>query len=331
MLPAASRRRLAARGLLVPLWLVVMALFLAAAAVGDERGLLAPGSHQLVVNDVRLFYRVAGRRGGTPVVFLHGGPGQGSQSFATLAGPPLERDLRMVYLDQRGSGRSERPWNRAYSLDLLVEDLEALRRAWGVPRITLIGHSVGSIIAMEYAARYPDRVTRMVLAAAGPDLPDAFNRMCERVARSDPVAYQRAVAAREPGSDRHCNMWGQGVFEPGGMQRFVNSNMFPRPATERLINEADRANGLRNTGELSTALIAQGILEYRFTRPERLTMPVLVIAGRRDFQAAIEPQRDFVARLRNGRMIEWDEGGHFMFAEDPGRFAREVTEFLRDR
>lgn len=169
----------------------------------------------------------------------------------------------------------------------------------------------------------------MVLAAAGPDLLDAFNRICDRVARTDPAAFARARAALETGSRRRCNMWGKGVFEAGGMQRFVNGNMFPKPETEELINDADRANGLRNTGELSGALIGQGLLEYRFTRPERLAMPVLVIAGGRDLQAAIEPQRVLVSRLPNGRLSEWPEAGHFMFAEDPNRFAEETRAFLR--
>lgn len=293
-----------------------------------QPGGLATGEHQAVVNGVRLWYRVAGLSGGVPVVFLHGGPGQGSQSFASIAGPALERSSRMVYLDQRGSGRSERPWNDAYSIALLVEDLEALRRAWGTQKIALVGHSVGSIIAMEYGGKYPERVERMVLAAAGPDLTEAFNRMCDRVAKADPAAFARAKAALEPGSRRRCNMWGKGVFGPGGMQRFVNDNMFPMPATEKLINEADRANGLRNTGELSSALITQGILDYRFMHAERLTMPVLVIASRRDLQAAIEPQRELVKRLPNGRLSEWKDAGHFMFAEDPKRFAREVSAFL---
>ena len=289
---------------------------------------LATGEHQAVVNDVRLWYRVAGPPGGTPVVFLHGGPGQGSQSFAQIAGPAFERSHRMVYLDQRGSGRSERLWNFAYSIDLLVEDLEGLRRAWGVEKIALIGHSVGTILAMEYAAKYPEHVDRMVLAAAGPDLLDAFNRMCDRVAASDSATFKRARAALEPGSRRRCNMWGKGVFGPGGMQRFVNGNMFPTPETEKLINESDQARGMRNTGELANTLIKQGLLEYRFARPERLTMPVLVIAGRRDFQAAIEPQRALVAHLSNGRVSEWNCAGHFMWAENPERFAREANAFL---
>ena len=108
------------------------AVLLAAAPVAArERAPLAPGVHQRVVNDVRLWYRVAGRGDGIPVVFLHGGPGQGSQSFAALAGPAMERSHRMVYLDQRGCGRSERPWDGAYSLDALLEDLEALTQEDG--------------------------------------------------------------------------------------------------------------------------------------------------------------------------------------------------------
>lgn len=306
----------------------IVALAASSPAAGQTLTPLGPGAHNEVVNSVRLWYRVAGRSRGTPVIFLHGGPGQGSQSFAAIAGPGLEKRLRMVYLDQRGSGRSERPWNGAYSMKLLVEDLEALRRKWGVRKIALIGHSVGSMIAMEYGARYPERVDRMVLAAAGPDLGAAFDLMCERVRKSDPEVFKRARAAVEPGSRRSCNMWGKGVFGPGGMQRFVNGNMFPRPEVEKLINEADRANGLRNTGELSNALIKQGILDYRFAHPERLTMPVMVIAGGRDLQAAIEPQRAFVRQLPRGLLSEWSEAGHFMFAEDPQRFEKEVSAFL---
>src|SRR5688572_2820354 len=133
---------------------LLLSLVAAAPAAAENRAALSPGVHETVVNGVRLWYRVAGRRSGIPVVFLHGGPGQGSQGFAKFAGPELEKGLRMVYLDQRGSGRSERPWNQAYSMDLLIEDLEQLRRAWGVPKIALIGQSFGTALGMEYAARY---------------------------------------------------------------------------------------------------------------------------------------------------------------------------------
>ena len=282
---------------------------------------LAAGEHQAVVNDVRLWYRVAGPAEGAPVVFLHGGPGQGSQTFARFAGPALERDLRMVYLDQRGSGRSERPWNDAYSLALLVDDLEQLRRAWGVEKLALVGHSFGTIVALEYAAAHPEHVERVVLASAAPDLPAALDIQCVRLERLDPVVYARAVAERPADLPARCNAFAAG-------KAFVDANMFPDPAVMALVEQTDAEGGLANTGELGQALFGQGLMAYRFDRPERLTMPVLVIAGQSDFQTVVEPQRALVARLPDARILEYPDRGHFMFVEDPERFAADVVEFL---
>src|SRR5437879_13365963 len=70
---------------------------------------LHDGPHQVVINNVRLWYRVAGRAapGVPPVVFLPGGPGHGSYHLAALAGLYVEPSCRMVYFDQRGSGKPE--------------------------------------------------------------------------------------------------------------------------------------------------------------------------------------------------------------------------------
>lgn len=311
--------------LLRPLLFALAALVLlacpAAARAGAEAP-LAPGAHHAVVNDVRLWYRVAGREEGTPVVFLHGGPGQGSQTFAGYAGPALEQRLRMVYLDQRGSGRSERPWDDAYSLGLLVDDLERLRQAWGVERISLVGHSFGTILALEYAAAHPERVERVVLAAAAPDLPAAMDLQCRRLERLEPETYVRAVAARPEGSRARCNPF---VAD----RAFIDGAMFPDPATQRLVEESDAADGLRNTGQIGRALFGEGgLMEYRFDRHERLTMPVLVIAGLADFQTVVEPQRDLVRALPDARIVEYPGRGHFMFVEEPERFAAELAAFL---
>jgi proline iminopeptidase len=115
------------------------------------------GPHEVVLNGVRLWYRVAGTGAPQtpPVLFLHGGPGYNSYSFAQLEGPLLEKSLRMVYLDQRGSGNSERPWTRDYKIQTLVEDIESLRRTLGVDRLAIIGHSIGRVLALEYVPRIP--------------------------------------------------------------------------------------------------------------------------------------------------------------------------------
>lgn len=288
---------------------------------------LSTGEHRFDSAGVKLWYRVAGHGEGVPVVFLHGGPGQGSQTFARFAGPALERNLRMVYLDQRGSGRSERPKaDGAYSMDLLVEDVERLRRDLGVERIALIGHSFGTALGMEYAARYPERVSHLVLAAGIPDLPAMLDAQCERLEQEDRQAYARAAAGVGAGARPRCDPF---RAYPGKTQEYVYRNMFPDPKTAELVDRTDAEGGLGNSGELSRAIFAQGLTRYRFTRQERLTMPVLVIAGGEDHQAVASVQRALTAGLPRARYVELPGRGHFMFVEDPERFARDVTSFIR--
>ena len=310
---------------------VIAALAMAAApAVSAQEqpssASLATGEHEAVINGVRIWYRVAGRSSGTPVVYLHGGPGQGSQSFAHFVGPHLEPHQRVVYLDQRGSGRSGRPENGAYSIDLMVDDLEKLRQAWGVPRLDLIGHSFGSVLAMEYGARYPDHVSHIVLAGGVNDVQRAFDIQCARLERADPAAYQRAVADRPENWTARCNM--MRAYRGAESERVLTSYMFPNPATADLLKAADEANGLRNSGEVGGALFSQGFLTYRFGRASELRAPVLLIGGTRDFQSVIDLHREFVRTLPNGRLLEYEGNGHFMWVEDPGRFARDVSAFL---
>ena len=299
---------------------VMTALALMAGPATAAPAGLAQGEHQAVINDVRLWYRVAGPAEGTPVVFLHGGPGQGSQTFARFAGPLLEQRLRMVYLDQRGSGRSERPWNDAYSIDLLVEDVEALRRQWGVEKIAVIGHSFGTILAAEYAARYPQHTERVILTASAHDIPAAMEAQCDRLQAQDPAAYARAVE-QGGGMKARCNAFSAG---PG----FVNANMYPDPATMALVDETDTAGGMKNTGQMGNALFGQGLMNYQFSAADHLTMPVLVIAGGADHQTGTGPQKALARALPQGQYLEYEGRGHFMFVEDPQRFAADVIGFL---
>jgi proline iminopeptidase len=234
----------------------------------------------------------------------------------------------MVYLDQRGAGRSERPWNEAYSIELMVEDLEALRKAWGVPRIDLVAHSFGTILALEYAAKYPNRVRRLVLAGGAPDIQAAFDVQCARLERDDPAAFARAVAARPKEFRARCDM--TRAYRGAESERVLTSFMFPRPETAALLKEADEAGGLRNTGVVGGALFKQGLLTYRFAHPERIRAPLLVIAGELDRQAVPEPQRALAQAVRGGRVLEYEGAGHFMWVEQPERFARDVSAFLAD-
>jgi proline iminopeptidase len=308
--------------------LTALALCFAAAGTLADDESNAPGEHTLNVQGVRLWYRVAGAASGTPVVFLHGGPGEGSQTFAHFAGPALEAHLHMVYLDQRGSGRSDRPKDpTAYSIMKLVDDIEALRQQLDAPRIDLIGHSFGTILGLEYAARYPDRVAHLVLAASVPDLPRLFDIQCQRLKTTDPAAYARAAKDKPAGSYPSCDAFN--AYEGKAEGAFIHRNMYPKPEVGQQVDAMDAADGLGNTGELGGALAAQGLWSYRFDAAAKVTAPVLVIAGGQDLQAVEAPQQDLVRALPHARLLVYPRDGHFMFVEHPERFARDVTAFMR--
>jgi len=304
---------------------------LSTAHAASSSNAMQPGEHQAVVNDVRLWYKVAGQAAGTPLLFLHGGPGYNSYSFEVQGGKALEDKLRMIYLDQRGSGRSERPWTGAYTVPAMVEDIEALRKQLGVPKLALMGHSFGGALALEYAAAYPQHVAKVVLVSAASSIPDACAARVAFLAKRYPaeLAKARAAAVERKETPDECFFAFNSV--PDDIRERVNDEtMFPDMKQVEEQRAVDAKSGLRNTGELGGALWNGGFLSYRFTRFERVTMPVLVMAGEEDYAIGLPAQRALARALPKARLIEYAGAGHFPYLDAPQRFAQDVIGFLRD-
>jgi len=286
---------------------------------------LRDGPHQAVINDVRLWYRVAGHAtpGVPPVVFLHGGPGQGSYHFAALVGPYIERSLRLVYFDQRGSGKSERPWTGEYAFSTLVQDIEGLRRELGVPQIALVAHSFGGILALEYAATYPTRVSRLVIVSGMWSLPVQGRYQCERIRAVYP-ALAHAADSVATGPDENCRWFWQ--LPAAQRTPFYEALMFPDSTVHARLDSTVAASHLPNTLELSAALSRVGYPQ--FTSFAKVTMPTLVIAGRLDGAIVPKGLQELAQRLSNATVVEYDRSGHFVYLDETDRFVRDVTRFL---
>lgn len=182
-------------------FLLVVAALSASSAAAHEASPPREGRFDNGPGPVSQWFRVAGEPSDTPIIFLHGGPGQGSQTFQASVGPVIEQFATVVYYDQRGSGRSQRPSDPdLYSLPILVSDIDVLRDHLGAERVILLGHSFGSILALEYAAAHPERVAGLILTGAVPDMPAAMKALCDRLRREDPPAYARAMAAGATGN-----------------------------------------------------------------------------------------------------------------------------------
>ncbi len=112
-------------------------------------------------DSVRLFVKKAGK--GTPVLFIHGGPGSNSAYFEKEGGNVFEKDVQIIYLDQRGCGRSGNAVNKDYSLKRMILDFEEVRKALGFKSWIIMPHSFGGILGNEYALRHPKKIKAMVM------------------------------------------------------------------------------------------------------------------------------------------------------------------------
>lgn len=305
-----------------------------------------PSEHNELLNGVRLYYRVAGLGDGTPVIFLHGGPGYSSYTFAQSAGKRLEAKLPMVYLDQRGSGCSERPWwTDAYSLPIIVQDVEALRQKLKAGKVSLIGHSFGGTVGLEYAKQYPEHVSKLVLVDAAIDAPNISKLWQKQIESKYPQQWHqaqetdegRAYAAALQKNDScaaakaRFALTGRALSSVN-QQEFRDWEQFHDLSYASKQKAVDAESGLSNTGELGRAMFDAAspvnMLCYQFSAYSRLTMPVLVIAGKYDGAVGVEPAKKLAEKLPNAQFIELQNSAHFPYEEETDQFVRDVASFL---
>lgn len=281
-------------------------------AVPGERNSLSHGEHHVKTGEVSLAYRVAGR--GPLLVVLSPGWGIGSPYLqAGLA--PLEKSRRVVYVDERGSGRSGRPTDpHRMSYHDMALDLEALRVLWHRDRLDLLGHSAGATIAMDYAADHPDRVGHLLLVDAelpGVDVSGPRRRL-KALWRNDP-AHAEAVRHHDdpmPSTDEGFSRYLRQTlawyfFDP---KRNAGPFLAAIPArlpvwTLRASIMSDQAQGLRSRLML-----------------ESVRARTLVLVGQDDAECPPEMARAIQRRIAGSRLVVIPGAGHFPWIEARVRF-----------
>jgi proline-specific peptidase len=156
---------------------------------------LPAGEAYLPVPGGRIWYKVSGTGRGTPVILLHGGPGY--SSFYLKAFEELGDDRPVVRYDQLGGGKSDRITDTTlFTIDHFVRELDSLRAHLGYDKVHLLGHSWGTILALEYYRAHPGHVGSLTLASAALDIP-AWERNARRLVATLPDSSRRAIRVRE--------------------------------------------------------------------------------------------------------------------------------------
>src|ERR1700750_3441938 len=201
--------------------LLVAVLLLASPPDGGTASDVHPPGRAVTVLGKQLWVE---DEGSGPVLLLIPGGGGGSHDYFHPWLRPLARSFRVVTYDGFGRGRSEKAARPSeYSFRRDVEEVEALRRALGIERLAVLGHSYGGFVAEAYTLEHPDRVTHLVLSNAmirGGDWQRANERFNLRLAATFPDLWAKVEPLRRAGvkeSDPRL----QAAYGEGFLQQFA--------------------------------------------------------------------------------------------------------------
>lgn len=247
---------------------------------------------------LRCAERGAGAR--ETLLFLHGYSDCWLSAAPIL--PRLPADWRVLAPDQRGHGHSERP-AAGYDMATLADDAAALLEAAGVTRATLVGHSMGSLVAQRLALDHPERVERLVLVGgtpcpAGPtvrELADQLRGFGEEVPRAFVAAFQKSTSLRP--------------LSPAFLEAIV-------------------AEGCRMPARVWRALM-EGIAAFD-SRSElsRIGAPTRIVWGDADPCFGRADQDALRTGIPGAELSIYEGTGHNPHWEEPARFARELVDFV---
>jgi proline iminopeptidase len=271
------------------------------------------------IRDVSLFVEVVGR--GYPLLLMHGGPG--ADHWTMLPFRRLADRFTLVFYDHRCNGRSVGAPVSSMTWENLTADADALRQKLGFDRWAVLGHSFGGQVALEYALRYPDSLSHLVLLDTGGDSRWSQHNAADLLAKRG-LSPEKVELVRR---------WFNGEFEPNEMFRIlmrIGEAYYHHPSLRLLAR--DVIHGAWRTKLRPEALIFAGRhLARGWTVMDRLgeiTVPTLVMAGRDDFVFPPEHQLELAAGIPNARLRIIERAGHDPHSEQPAEVMEAVSDFI---
>lgn len=269
-----------------------------------DRELMVP------VRGGRIFVRTNGDLSGprAPALFVHGGPGGSHIGF--LPALMLAPERGVILYDQLDSGFSDRPEDPInWTVERFVAEVDAIRAALNLRELHLVGHSWGSTVALEYAARAPAGLRSVTLGS-----PLISTKSWERSTLAQlaklPADVQRAINTHEAAGTTDSPEYAK------AMEVFY-ARYASREGAPAYLGEYAQARGLPQGGKVYSAMWgpgeirATGVLKTYDGEPllPRVTAPTLVLAGDRD-EMTPDVLKPLVARMPNARLETIAGAGH---------------------
>ena len=271
------------------------------------------------IRDATLYVDVVGR--GHPLVLMHGGPGADHWTLLPLR--RLADQFTLIFYDHRCNGRSQGAPVSSMTFENLTADADALRQKLGYERWAVLGHSFGGHVALEYALRYPDRVSHLVLLDTGGDSSWSRHKAVELLASRGYSPTKVELARRLfTGEFRSRQM-------PLIIMR-IGSAYYSHPSLSLVVRDLVRGEW-RSKMRPEAMIFAGRHLLKDWTVMDRLggiTVPTLVVAGHDDFIFPPQHQRELADKIPRARLVLIERAGHNAHSEQSAEVVQTIRDFI---
>ena len=263
------------------------------------------------LNDTELFYVEFGE--GVPCLVMHGGLGFDHTSLHPWL-DPLGEDMHLVYYDHRSNGRSGRPPSETLTFEQLCADADALREHLSFEKVAVLGWSFGGFIALEYALRYPQRLSHLVLLGTAPASNYGEEIVADARRKGATLEQLEALDASVDDDAELWRLWKQ--IEP------LYFYAYDEDLACRVLGKTKVSFEAAEAGD--------AILEGWDLTPRlgEISAPTLILVGRDDFVCPPSQAEIMHQRIPDSELVVLEKGGHLAHAERPEAFFEAVRGWL---
>jgi len=282
-----------------------------------------------------IYYEAMGR--GAPLVIVHGGPGASHDYFLPYL-LPLMRSHKLVFIDERGSGKSSKLENpKQYTIANMVEDIEAVRQTLDLGKISLLGHSFGGALVQGYAFKYQKNLSHLILGSTFASTRELNEALAKMKANMDPKDRERVNALETAGlfgkgevwehgrySEEYAKLaWGKGYFP------YIYHNQ-PDPNYDPLSSNTSTAWDVYREmwGSDGEFIVDGNLREVEYVdRLSEIKVPTLVMVGEHD-ESDPKMSKEMHEKIAGSQLVILPNSGHMTFVDQTELFLKAVQDFL---
>ena len=285
---------------------------------------LKPGTGYIDVPGGKVWYQVVGTGHRTPLLVLHGGPGGSSYYLKPLGA--LGDDRPVIFYDQLGGGRSDKPSDTTlWKMERFVDEVTAVRNALGLRRVHILGHSFGTLILADYLKTKPKGVRSVIFASPVLDVPGYIEDV-KGLLQQMPDSTQRIITEAEKNGTTDSPAYQAAMMT--FYQRHLARKLPWSADVDSTISQLNPGPYVYMQGP-SEFTINGTLKSYDATASLReIPVPTLFVSGQYD-EVVPSRVRKFQELAPGSDREVIANAAHFMMQDQPAAFVSTVRDWLR--